>query len=39
MYVAVTRPKKNLYITFPKMLNNKPCKRSIFLKELGLPIK
>ncbi|MCY8807030.1 ATP-dependent helicase [Bacillus atrophaeus] len=39
MYVAVTRPKENLYVTFPKMLNNKPCKRSLFLKELGLPIK
>lgn len=39
MYVAVTRPKKNLYITFPKMVNDKPCKRSIFLKEIDLPIK
>ncbi|WP_412093667.1 3'-5' exonuclease [Peribacillus simplex] len=39
MYVAVTRPKKNLYITFPKMINEKPSKRSIFLKELALPFK
>ncbi|WP_438298445.1 ATP-dependent helicase [Sporosarcina sp. FA15] len=38
MYVAVTRPKKNLYITFPKMINGKPTKRSEFLKEINLPI-
>lgn len=39
MYVAVTRPKKNLYITFPTTVNNKPIKRSIFLKEINLPVK
>ncbi|MBC2596646.1 ATP-dependent helicase [Bacillus velezensis] len=39
MYVAVTRPQHNLYVTFPKTINNKPCKRSIFLKELKIPIK
>ncbi|USK30831.1 ATP-dependent helicase [Bacillus sp. CMF21] len=38
MYVAVTRPKKNLYITFPKYINDKPCKRSEFLKEIALPV-
>lgn len=35
---AVTRPKKNLYITFPKTINGKPSKRSKFLKEIQLPV-
>ncbi|MDM5338492.1 ATP-dependent helicase [Fictibacillus enclensis] len=39
MYVAVTRPKKNLYITFPKTINDKPVKSSVFIKEIRLPIK
>ncbi|MCC2384501.1 UvrD-helicase domain-containing protein [Bacillus cereus] len=39
MYVAITRAKKNLYITFPKLINDKPCKRSIFLKETALEFK
>lgn len=39
MYVAVTRPKKNLYITLPKTINNKPVKSSVFIKEIQLPIK
>ncbi|CCF16735.1 uvrD/REP helicase family protein [Brevibacillus laterosporus GI-9] len=38
MYVAVTRAKKNLYVTFPKTIQDKPCGRSKFLKELNLPI-
>jgi hypothetical protein len=33
---AVTRPKKNLYITFPATINGKPSKRSRFLKEINL---
>ncbi|WP_176544900.1 hypothetical protein [Bacillus wiedmannii] len=36
---AVTRPKKNLYITFPETINGKPSKRSRFLKEINLPIQ
>ncbi|PDZ24616.1 hypothetical protein [Bacillus cereus] len=36
---AVTRPKKNLYITFPATINGKPSKRSRFLKEINLPIQ
>ncbi|WP_411347114.1 ATP-dependent helicase [Paenibacillus sp. WLX2291] len=39
MYVAVTRAKHNVYITFPQMSQNQPVKRSIFIKELGLPLK
>lgn len=36
MYVAVTRAKKNLYVTFPSTLQGKPCVRSQFLQELYL---
>ncbi|MGA5663625.1 hypothetical protein ACPCZR_29925 [Bacillus bombysepticus] len=36
---AVTRPKKNLYITFPATINGKPSKRSRFLKEINLSIQ
>ncbi|UAL54469.1 ATP-dependent helicase [Metabacillus dongyingensis] len=39
MYVAVTRPKKNLYITLPKTINDKPVKSSVFIKEIQLPFK
>ncbi|WP_199926726.1 UvrD-helicase domain-containing protein [Brevibacillus brevis] len=39
MYVAVTRAKQNLYVTFPKTIQGKPCRRSIFLKELNLKIE
>lgn len=39
MYVAATRAKKNLYLTFPKTVQGKPVKRSIFLRELQLPIQ
>lgn len=39
MYVAVTRAKKNLYVTFPKSIQGKPIKRSIFLKELNLELR
>ncbi|WP_420540458.1 UvrD-helicase domain-containing protein (plasmid) [Paenibacillus polymyxa] len=38
MYVAVTRAQKNLYVTFPKAIQDKPCGRSKFLGELNLPI-
>jgi len=38
MYVAATRAKQNLYLTFPKTIQDKPVKRSVFLKELLLPI-
>ena len=38
MYVAVTRAKKKLYVTFPKTIQDKPCGRSKFLGELNLPI-
>lgn len=39
MYVAITRAKENLYMTFPKAVNNKTTEPSLFLKEAGLPIK
>ncbi|MDT2597521.1 ATP-dependent helicase [Enterococcus dongliensis] len=39
MYVAITRAKENLYVTFPKKLNEKAVKSSPFLKEAGLIIK
>lgn len=39
MYVAITRAKENLYVTYPKMVNNKAIDISPFLKEAGLPIK
>ena len=38
MYVAITRAKKNLYITFPKEINNKSTMISRFLKESNIPI-
>ncbi|MGG0173399.1 3'-5' exonuclease [Paenibacillus dokdonensis] len=38
MYVAVTRAKQKLYITYPKTIQDKPCGKSGFLKELNLPI-
>ncbi|MDM5246328.1 ATP-dependent helicase [Lysinibacillus sp. G4S2] len=37
MYVAVTRARNNLYITYPKNINNRPIECSPFLKELNLP--
>ncbi|MGO4732172.1 3'-5' exonuclease [Paenibacillus sp. 2KB_22] len=39
MYVAATRAKNNLYVTFPKTIQDKPSKRSIFIKELNKPLK
>lgn len=39
MYVAATRAKNNLYVTFPKTIQDKPSKRSIFIKELRMPLK
>lgn len=39
MYVAATRAKHNLYVTFPKTIQDKPSKRSIFIKELNLPLR
>ncbi|QTH44021.1 ATP-dependent helicase [Cohnella sp. LGH] len=39
MYVAATRAKHNLYVTFPKTIQDKPSKRSIFIKELSLPLR
>ncbi|MBO0454712.1 MULTISPECIES: ATP-dependent helicase [Enterococcus] len=39
MYVAITRAKENLYVTFPKTVNNKTTAASPFLKEAGLPLK
>lgn len=38
MYVAVTRAKKRVYVTFPKTVQDKPSARSKFLGELNLPI-
>lgn len=38
MYVAVTRARERVYVTFPKKKQDKPCGRSKFLKELNLPI-
>ncbi|GMX67457.1 ATP-dependent helicase [Paenibacillus elgii] len=38
MYVAVTRAKKNVYVTFPKKVMNRIANRSVFLKELNLEI-
>lgn len=39
MYVAITRAKENLYVTYPKTVNNKTTEPSSFLKEAGLTIK
>lgn len=39
MYVAATRAKHNLYVTFPKTRQDKPSKRSMFIKELSLPLR
>ncbi|MCK6075363.1 ATP-dependent helicase [Paenibacillus silvae] len=39
MYVAATRAKNNLYVTFPKTIQDKPSKRSIFIKELRMQLK
>lgn len=39
MYVAITRAKENLYVTFPKAVNNKVTEPSPFIKEAGLPVK
>ncbi len=39
MYVAVTRAKHNLYVTFPKTTQGKAIKRSSFIKHLGLQIR
>lgn len=39
MYVAITRAKENLYVTYPKTVNNKATELSPFLKEAGLPLK
>jgi len=38
MDVAVTRAKKKLYVTFPKIIQDKPSGRSKFLGELNLQI-
>ncbi|MGM1019136.1 MAG: UvrD-helicase domain-containing protein [Bacillota bacterium] len=39
MYVAVTRAKHNLYVTYPKTKQDKPCGRSKFIDELKLEIR
>ncbi|WP_159722530.1 ATP-dependent helicase [Enterococcus sp. CSURQ0835] len=39
MYVAITRAKENLYVTFPQTVNQKPCRISPFIQEAGLNIK
>ena len=39
MYVAITRAKENLYVTYPKTVNNKTTKISPFLKEAGLTLQ
>lgn len=39
MYVAVTRAKHNLYVTFPKIVQGKPSRRSTFIKELNLELR
>lgn len=36
MYVAITRAKENLYVTYPKAINHKAVAPSSFLKEAGL---
>lgn len=38
MYVAITRAKENLYITYPRMVNNKPTIMSPFVKESNIKI-
>lgn len=38
MYVAITRAKENLYITYPRMVNNKPTIISPFVKESNIKI-
>lgn len=38
MYVAITRAKKNLYITLPKEINNKATLMSQFLQESNIPV-
>ncbi|WP_139996310.1 ATP-dependent helicase [Paenibacillus paridis] len=38
MYVATTRAKYNLYVTFPRTIQDRPSKRSPFIKELGLSL-
>lgn len=38
MYVAITRAKENLYITYPKVVNNKPTVMSPFIKESNIKI-
>ena len=39
MYVAITRAKENLYVTYPKNVNSKSIAPSPFLKEAGLTVK
>ncbi len=39
MYVAITRAKENLYVTFPQTINNKAVDPSPFIKEAGLITK
>lgn len=39
MYVAITRAKENLYVTFPKSVNGKTSAPSPFIKETGLMVK
>lgn len=39
MYVAITRAKENLYVTYPKTVNNKSVEPSPFIKEAGLMLK
>lgn len=36
MYVAMTRARKNLYLTLPSEMKNKPIKLSRFLQETGI---
>ncbi|MDT2828598.1 MAG: ATP-dependent helicase [Enterococcus viikkiensis] len=39
MYVAITRAKERLYVTFPKAVNEKKTEPSVFIAEAGLTVK
>lgn len=39
MYVAITRAKKNLYITYPRTVNEKPTIMSEFIKESNMSVR
>ncbi|MDU6524999.1 MAG: 3'-5' exonuclease, partial [Enterococcus sp.] len=39
MYVAITRAKERLYVTFPKAVNEKKTEPSAFIQEAGLTVK